>query len=293
MAYTIMLDAGHGGEDPGAVYQNRQEKDDTLRLTQKLGEVLSENGVNVLYTRTTDIYQTPFEKAQIANRSGADYFISIHRNSSPSPNQYSGVETLVYDKSGIKLEMAENINAALAELGFKNLGVKERPGLVVLRRTRMPALLVEVGFLNTDADNALFDENLDEIARAIAYGILETLDVENVMTDQASPGPVMPPRQPVSPPPSPGPGPKDPVSPPMQDEFSQTTPLYRVQTGLFRQRENADRMLYGLLDKGYPAFLLAEDGYFKVQVGAFRQLSNAITMEQRLRRDGYATLITT
>lgn len=293
MAYTIMLDAGHGGDDPGAVYQNRREKDDTLRLTQKLGEVLAENGVNVLYTRTTDVYQTPFEKAQIANRSGADYFISIHRNSSPSPNQYNGVETLIYDKSGIKLEMAENINAALAELGFKNLGVKERPGLVVLRRTKMPALLVEAGFLNTDADNALFDANLDEIARAIAYGVLETLDVEDVMEEQASPPPMPPVQSPVPPPQVPPPAPQRPVSPPPQDGASQEGPLYRVQTGLFRQRENADRMLYGLLDKGYPAFLLAEDGYFKVQVGAFRQLSNAIAMEQRLRRDGYATLITT
>ena len=58
-------------------------------------------------------------------------------------------------------------------------------------------------------------------------------------------------------------------------------------------RQNADRMLYDLLDQGYPAFLLAEDGFFKVQVGAYRQLGNAILMERRLRRDGYSTLITT
>ena len=95
----------------------------------------------MIYTRTTDVYQTPFEKAQIANRAGADYFISFHRNSSPDPDQYDGVETLVYDKSGTKLTMAENINGALEALGFKNLGVKARPGLVVLRRTKMPALL--------------------------------------------------------------------------------------------------------------------------------------------------------
>ena len=82
------------------------------------------------YTRTTDIYQTPFQKATIANQSGADYFVSFHRNSSPIPGQYTGVETLVYDKSGIKYDMAENIAGALGELGFQNLGVKERPGLV-------------------------------------------------------------------------------------------------------------------------------------------------------------------
>ncbi|MCI8732443.1 MAG: N-acetylmuramoyl-L-alanine amidase, partial [Lachnospiraceae bacterium] len=126
---------GHGGADPGAVSNDRQEKDDTLRLALAVGNILKNSGVDVEYTRTTDIYQTPFQKATIANQSGADYFVSFHRNSSPIPGQYTGVETLVYDKSGIKYDMAENIAGALGELGFQNLGVKERPGLVVLRRT--------------------------------------------------------------------------------------------------------------------------------------------------------------
>ena len=91
---TIMLDAGHGGYDSGAVYGDRYEKNDTLSLVLAVGTILENNGVDVLYTRTTDVYQSPNEKAGIANRSDADYFISIHRNSSPDPNTYSGVETL-------------------------------------------------------------------------------------------------------------------------------------------------------------------------------------------------------
>lgn len=253
MPYKIMLDAGHGGSDPGAVYQGRREKDDTLRLTMEVGRILAENGIDVEYTRTTDIYQTPFEKARIANQSGADYFISFHRNSSPEANQYQGVEVLLYDKSGVKYEMAQNILGALGELGFREIGVKERPGLVVLRRTRMPALLLEIGFINSDADNALFDEKFAEIARSIAEAILGTLSEEDVQ------GPI----------------------------------YYRVQTGAFRMRENADRMLYDLQDKGYPAFLLFEDGLYKVQVGAFLQIGNAINMEQRLRDGGYSTVIVT
>ena len=83
MAYKIILDAGHGGEDPGAVYKERKEKDDNLKLTLAVGKILEDKGVDVVYTRTTDIYQTPFEKARLANESGADYFISFHRNSSP------------------------------------------------------------------------------------------------------------------------------------------------------------------------------------------------------------------
>ena len=95
----------HGGTDPGAVYRGRQEKDDNLELTLEVGKILEENGIDVVYTRTTDVYQTPFEKARLANESGADYFISFHRNSSPSDNQYEGVEVLVYDKNGIKFDM--------------------------------------------------------------------------------------------------------------------------------------------------------------------------------------------
>lgn len=253
MAYKIMLDAGHGGSDPGAVYNGRQEKDDALKLTLAVGKILEKNGIDVYYTRTTDIYQTPFEKAKLANEAGVDYFISFHRNSSPESNQYDGVEVLLYDKSGIKYEMAENILGALGLIGFREIGVKARPGLVVLRKTKMPALLVEAGFINSDKDNQLFDEKFNEIAQGIANTILGTLN------EQMIDGPH----------------------------------YYRVQTGAFRNRENADKMLYQLQDKGYPAFLIYRDGLYKVQVGAFLQLDNAVNMEQKLRDDGYSTLIVT
>ena len=68
---------------------------------------------------------------------------------------------------------------------------------------------------------------------------------------------------------------------------------YRVQTGAFRNRENADRMLYQLTDQGFPAFILKENDLYKVQVGAYMQLGNAVNMEQRLRDSGYSTVIVT
>ena len=71
--------------------------------------------------------------------------------------------------------MAENVNQQLEAIGFKNLGVKERPNLIVLNSTNMPAILIEVGFLNTEADNIFFDDYFDAIAEAIAQGILQTL----------------------------------------------------------------------------------------------------------------------
>ena len=170
----VVIDAGHGGSDPGAVYNGRKEAEDNLNLALELGEILRDAGIQVVYTRTGDETQTPFEKASIGNQSGADLFVSLHRNSSPIPNQYSGVETLVYDDNGKKAELARRINENLTTVGYQNLGVKERPGLVVLRMTNMPAVLVEAGFINSDIDNALFDQRFQETAGAIAAGINES-----------------------------------------------------------------------------------------------------------------------
>lgn len=172
---TVVLDAGHGGYDQGATYNGRIEKNDNLALTLAVGEILQRNGVNVIYTRTDDVYETPLQKANEANAANADYFVSIHRNSTPVPNSYSGVESLVYSKSGRAYELATNINEQLNSIGMNNLGINERKNLVVLRRTNMPAVLLEIGYVNTDADNTFFDTNFDRIANAIAQGILETV----------------------------------------------------------------------------------------------------------------------
>ena len=171
----VAIDAGHGGGNPGAVYNGRQEKDDVLALALAVGTILEQNGVEVYYTRTSDVYESPYQKAMEGNAVNADYFVSLHRNSSPYPNQYTGVETLVYNRYGEAARLAYNINSRLADLGFENQGVNERQNLVVLNRTRMPAALVEVGFINTDADNQLYDERFNEIAQAIADGILATV----------------------------------------------------------------------------------------------------------------------
>lgn len=174
MAFVV-LDAGHGGANPGATYNGRQEKDDVLALTLAVGDILEANGVNVYYTRTNDVYESPYQKAMEGNAVGADYFVSIHRNSSPYPNQYTGVESLVYNRYGRAAQLAANINRRLERVGFVDQGVNEGTNLVVLNSTQMPAVLLEVGFINTDADNRLYDERFDEIARAIADGILTTI----------------------------------------------------------------------------------------------------------------------
>ena len=172
---TIMLDAGHGGDDPGGTYLDRMEKDDTLRLTLAIGELLQKSGINVVYTRTEDVYETPVTKAAEGNAADADYFVSIHRNSSPNDNQYTGVESLIYNLYGPARQMAENINLQLERTGVVNQGIQEHKNLIILNKTRMPALLVEIGFINTERDNLLFDSRFYEIAQAVADGISMSL----------------------------------------------------------------------------------------------------------------------
>ncbi len=281
MPYSIMMDAGHGGRDPGAVYQGRQEKDDTLRLALAVGEILQNHGIDVEYTRTTDVYETPYEKAMEANNAGVDLFISIHRNSFPTDNEVSGVESLVYDLSGLKYQMAEAIDEQLEAVGFVNLGVKARPNLVVLRRTQMPAVLVEVGFINSDTDNRLFDDNFNDIAQAIASGILDTLESEGIID---------------SPDNHPGNNPSDGESENDSNSGSGNNGgnsyiNYRVQVGAFRNRMYAERLLNELLEEDFPAYIDDSGDYLRVMVGGFDTLNEAVNMEQRLKREGYQTVI--
>ena len=253
MPVTVMLDAGHGGVNPGAVYEGRQEKDDALALVLAIGPILQNNGIDVLYTRTTDVYQTPLQKAELANEADVDYFVSIHRNSFPEDNVVSGVESLVYDLSGVKYEMAQNINAQLETVGFVDLGVKARPNLIVLRRTKMPAVLVEAGFINSNTDNMLFDANFQAIAQAIADGIIETINVQPETLESR----------------------------------------YSVQVGAFRNRNYAEDLQEELMEMDFPARIERGDGYFRVRVGDFRTIDEASSLERRLKRAGYQTVIVT
>ncbi len=265
MPYSIMMDAGHGGRDPGAVYNGRQEKDDALRLALAVGEILQNNGIDVEYTRTTDVYETPFQKASEANEAGVDLFISIHRNSFPTDNTAFGVESLVYDLSGLKYEIAQSIDQQLETVGFRDLGVKARPNLVVLKRTEMPAVLVEAGFINSDIDNELFDANFDDIALAIADGILDVLRNQGLIPDEDPGGGTMP--------------------------GGSTAPGYRVQVGAFRNQQYAGRLLNELLEQDYPAYVIDSGDFIRVQVGDYADMDQAVEMERRLKRDGYQTVL--
>lgn len=253
MAKSIVLDAGHGGRDNGAVYEDMIEKNDNLRIVLALGQELENRGINVYYTRTTDVFQTPFEKAQIANETNADAFLSIHRNSGVNPGEYSGVESLVYKKEGLALEMAENINGALGLVGFDEIGVFEEPGIIVLRKTKMPAVLAEIGFINNDEDNRLLNENFDDVIGALADAVQGTLEPE--------------------------------VYPAGRGGF------FRVQVGSFADRKEAAAAVKKVSGEGFPAMLDTKDQRYRVLVGRYQELDNAVLMERVLRKHGYTTRI--
>ena len=296
----VIIDAGHGGQEPGAVYEGRQEKEDALQLALDVGNALERRGISVSYTRVSDVYDSPYEKAAMANASDADIFLSIHRNAMPVPGTASGVENLVYEDSGTAGALGRNIGEALAEAGWTDLGVKERPGLVVLRNTKIPAVLVEVGFINNEKDNEFLDANMAATADAIADGVLKTFRELDEAEKAGRPaeetgqpgGETSQPAEGTSRPAVDANRPGGETSRPA-GEKDPSSDLYVVQTGVYRQRKNAEAELLELRELGCPAYLTAKNGLFYVQAGAFRNLDNAVRMEQSLRRLGYGTVILT
>lgn len=246
---TVMLDAGHGGYDNGAGFEGRREKDDTLNLVLAIGNILENNGVDVLYTRTTDVYQSPNEKANIANRSDASYFVSIHRNSSPQPNTYSGVQTLVYADAGIPALFAQNINRELEKVGYADLGTSVRPNLAVLRGTDMPAALVEVGFINTEQDNRLFDLKFPETAQAIADGILQTIQGANIESSEVE--------------------------------------TYSLELGIFMHQKNAQNLARILQEEGYDSYIEIVNNCYRVGHGSFQSRQEAQKKKEELFERDY------
>lgn len=182
MAIKVCLDAGHGGKDSGAVNDslNLKESIGAMQVVDKIKNLLlAESGRFKVKLTRTDIYTYPSltERCNIANKFFADIFVSIHFNSA-SNKSASGIETLIYVKaSGTARHLAANVQHNLVkDTGWKNRGVKERDNLTVLKKTRMPAILVECGFIsnNDEALNLFNPEIQDKIAKAIVRGIDQT-----------------------------------------------------------------------------------------------------------------------
>lgn len=174
---TIVIDAGHGGYDAGAVNGSRYEKNDNLRMALAVGERLKRCGINIIYTRDTDVFIPLLERSRISNNANVDLFASFHRNSASNP-QANGVETIVYTSPSTKsVQAAEALQNELVKIGVQSdRGVKYN-NLSVLRETNAPALLLELGFISNAQDNALFDSRFDAYADTIAASLAKSVGV--------------------------------------------------------------------------------------------------------------------
>lgn len=178
---VLLLDAGHGGKDPGTSGNGMQEKNLTLTIAQKIEQELRGSGIKVYMTRDSDVYPENSTRAQTANDI-ADLMVSIHINS--GPETANGTETLYQvhaNDSSSRLtskQLAEILQASMISgTGNTNRGVKLRTDLLILNRTTVPSAIVEVIFITNTGDALKISTPAyqDQVAQAIADGIQEAV----------------------------------------------------------------------------------------------------------------------
>lgn len=168
----VVLNAGHGGNDPGFIYLDRVEKYETLKLVFAVGEILTQNNIEVFYPRVSDIFISPVRRADQINDLDANLLVTIHRSAGPFPNTTHGASGLIYRDDGINVDVANSILSNLEAVGFRNNGISVWVDNYLLRNVDIPALEIIAGYINSEADNELFDTRFDDIANAIAEGIM-------------------------------------------------------------------------------------------------------------------------
>lgn len=184
MAVKIYIDQGHNPQNPnaGAEGNGYREQDLVYAVGQELAAILQAEGFDVRLSRPTADTQLGSSNAsslgarvEDANRWGANYFISLHANASTDPSA-SGVESLVYRIPSVAATLGADIARSVAEAtGLPDRGVTPRPNLYVLRRTAMPAVLVELGFITNEGDAALLANEPQLVALGVANGVTRFL----------------------------------------------------------------------------------------------------------------------
>ena len=223
----IVLDAGHGGHDPGAVANGLKEKDLTLAIVKHIGRMLSEyENAEVHYTRTDDRYLSLEERAAIANKLKADLLISVHINAGGG----TGFESYVYNGNVSQATIAyQNVihQEILKAIGNVTDRGKKRANYAVLRETKMPAILTENLFIDNKTDAAKLKS--EQFLLQVAYGHVIGLEKAFGLKKKAKP---------------------------QTKEKSSDKKLYRVQVGAFSDRKNAERLAEELKKKGYPTIIV-------------------------------------
>jgi N-acetylmuramoyl-L-alanine amidase len=185
MEVVVVIDAGHGGNDWGTYYGSVREKNVNLNMALKLGPLLQKEGIKIIYTREKDVFVELAERAEIANRADATLFISIHNNKMPGDSKYKGTETLYSTASNDRFStmtdkrLAQIVQDTLVKnLGTRNNGIIYRPGLAVLRRTNMPAIITEIGYISNSSDREKLTSSSfrQKTAEALSGAVMKALN---------------------------------------------------------------------------------------------------------------------
>lgn len=186
MATKIYIDQGHNPVNPnaGAEGNGYREQDLVYEIGVRTAAILRENGLETRLSRPSPDTQLGTSAAaslrarvEDANAWGADWFLSLHTNAAETRTA-SGSEAFVFSVGSRAYPLAESILASLhRETGLRNRGVAVRTNLYVLRRTAMPATLIELGFITNPEDARLMAQEPERFARGVAYGTLEFLGI--------------------------------------------------------------------------------------------------------------------
>ena len=175
---VVVIDAGHGGRAPGATKQGVKEKDIDLAIVLQLKEIFeaSDENIGVYYTRTDDSNPTFEQRVQLANKSDADLFISIHNNSTRS-GRMSGTKgtQVMYSETSEESEKFAGIclDKVTSALGSRSKGLVEGNSIYIIRSSEVPVALIEVGFMTNQEELDLLRS--EEYQRQAAEGIYEAI----------------------------------------------------------------------------------------------------------------------
>ncbi|WP_409252298.1 N-acetylmuramoyl-L-alanine amidase [Bacillus sp. SCS-153A] len=255
---TIVIDPGHGGNDPGATYRNFMEKTYNLSIALKVRDYLLNNyNVNILMTRTGDTTMSLSQRSSFANSRNADFYLSIHNNAAGG----RGFESYIYN--GAVSQQTQNYQSIIHDeimssvkqkYGITDRG-KKRANFHVLRETQMNALLLEVLFVDNPADlNILNNPNfITDVSNAIARGVAKALSLPAKST---------------------------------------TGVLFKVIAGSFTDRKNAEERVTFLMSKGVSSFIvptvISGIQYYRVQAGAYSSKENAEAQVEKVKQLGIA-----
>lgn len=176
----VCIDPGHGGKDPGCNTDTRLEKDDVLKLGLAMRKSMEAQGMKVIMTREDDTFIKLLERCDIANKAKANYYISVHRNIFED-SSVCGTEIWKSQNASEEASaLADNVMAGLEKVGVQRsrgvqVGSQDHNGdYAVLRNSKMPSILLEMGFMQNKKDNKYFDNNIDAYADAITQAVLDT-----------------------------------------------------------------------------------------------------------------------